>query len=65
VLATWAAIEYALEQSIPKFDFMGVGIPEREYGVREFKSRFGGKMVNYGRFARISNRLFTALPKRV
>jgi len=58
VLATWAAIEYALEQSIPKFDFMGVGIPEREYGVRKFKARFGGEMVNFGRFARISNRLF-------
>jgi len=35
---------------------MGVGIPEREYGVREFKMRFGGKTVNFGRFARINNK---------
>jgi serine/alanine adding enzyme len=56
VLATWAAIDYALKNGIPQFDFMGVGIPEREYGVREFKSRFGGEMVNYGRFARINNK---------
>lgn len=56
VLATWAAIDHALQNGIPQFDFMGVGIPEREYGVREFKMRFGGKTVNYGRFARINNK---------
>ena len=58
VLATWAAIEYAVENDIPRFDFMGVGIPEREYGVREFKSRFGGEQLNFGRFARVNNRIF-------
>jgi len=56
VLATWAAIEYAIKNNIPRFDFMGVGLPDRKYGVRDFKARFGGKMVNYGRFARINNR---------
>jgi len=58
VLATWAALDYAVNNHIPRFDFMGVGIPEREYGVRDFKARFGGKLVNYGRFARINNRVF-------
>jgi lipid II:glycine glycyltransferase (peptidoglycan interpeptide bridge formation enzyme) len=57
VLATWAAINYALKNDISTFDFMGVGIPGRSYGVRTFKSRFGGEMVNYGRFARINSRL--------
>jgi serine/alanine adding enzyme len=61
VLATWAALDYAVKNNIPRFDFMGVGIPEREYGVRDFKARFGGKMVNYGRFARINNKAFYAL----
>ena len=56
VLATWAAIEYAIKNNIPKFDFMGVGIPERKYGVRDFKMRFGGETVNYGRYARINNK---------
>jgi hypothetical protein len=62
VLATWAALEYATENNISQFDFMGVGIPQREYGVRDFKIRFGGEMVNYGRFARVNNRFvyFTA-----
>ena len=57
VLATWAAIEYAVKNNIPHFDFMGVGIPERDYGVREFKMRFGGEMVNHGRFARVNSKL--------
>ena len=56
VLATWAAIEYAISNNIPQFDFMGVGLPHRPYGVREFKKRFGGSMVNYGRFSRINNK---------
>lgn len=56
VLATWAAIEYAVQHNIPRFDFMGVGIPERDYGVRDFKARFGGEMVNFGRFARVNNK---------
>ncbi len=56
VLATWAAMEYAISNNIPQFDFMGVGLPHRPYGVREFKKRFGGRMVNYGRFSRINNK---------
>ncbi|MCB2219460.1 MAG: peptidoglycan bridge formation glycyltransferase FemA/FemB family protein [Bacteroidetes bacterium] len=55
VLATWAAIDYAIEHGLHTFDFMGVGVPDKDYGVREFKSKFGGEMVNYGRFGRINN----------
>ena len=57
VLATWAAIEYAFQNNIQTFDFMGVGVPGKDYGVREFKSKFGGDLVNYGRFGRINNHL--------
>lgn len=56
VLATWAAIDHALRHGLKTFDFMGVGIPGRSYGVRLFKSRFGGELVNFGRFARINHR---------
>ena len=41
VLATYAAIDYGLENGIGIFDFMGAGSPEESYGVREFKARFG------------------------
>ncbi|MCC5918096.1 MAG: GNAT family N-acetyltransferase [Cryomorphaceae bacterium] len=55
VMATYAAIEYALQNNIPLFDFMGAGSPDEAYGVREFKSRFGGEEVEHGRFIKILN----------
>jgi lipid II:glycine glycyltransferase (peptidoglycan interpeptide bridge formation enzyme) len=55
VMATWAAIEYGLQNKIPLFDFMGAGSPNQSYGVREFKARFGGKMVEHGRFLKVLN----------
>jgi lipid II:glycine glycyltransferase (peptidoglycan interpeptide bridge formation enzyme) len=56
VLATWAAIQYAIDHNIQTFDFMGVGVPGRDYGVRDFKAKFGGELVNYGRYGRINNK---------
>jgi len=50
VLATWAGINYAIGNDFVGFDFMGAGIPTQVYGVREFKSKFGGRLLNYGRF---------------
>jgi serine/alanine adding enzyme len=61
VLATWAPIDYALKNNLQIFDFMGVGIPDRDYGVREFKAKFGGNLVNYGRFGRINNKFLYAI----
>jgi lipid II:glycine glycyltransferase (peptidoglycan interpeptide bridge formation enzyme) len=57
VLATWAAITYAMDNKIKCFDFMGVGRPDVPYGVRVFKARFGGELVNYGRLTKINNKL--------
>lgn len=55
VLATWAPIEYAARHGLKCFDFLGAGKPDQDYGVREFKARFGGQQVNYGRFQRINH----------
>ena len=55
ILATWAAIDYANKNQIKRFDFMGAGTPDKDYGVREFKSKFGGKLVEYGRFLYVAN----------
>ncbi|MET2984891.1 peptidoglycan bridge formation glycyltransferase FemA/FemB family protein [Aureibaculum conchae] len=54
-MATWAAMEYAVQNNIALFDFMGAGSPDEDYGVREFKSRFGGEQVEHGRFMKIIN----------
>ena len=50
VLATYAGIEYAVKNGFDKFDFMGAGKPDEDYGVREFKSKFGGVLLEHGRF---------------
>lgn len=55
VLASWAPIEYGLQHGYEFFDFMGAGRPEEDYGVREFKARFGGDEVCYGRYEMVLN----------
>jgi serine/alanine adding enzyme len=54
-LATWAAIDYAAKNGIAVFDFMGAGKPDENYGVREFKSRFGGTLLETGRYRYVNS----------
>ena len=56
VMATWAGMQYAHDHGCARYDMMGAGVPELPYGVRDFKSEFGGEMVEHGRF------LFVAKP---
>jgi len=37
------------------FDFGGAGKPDVPYGVRDYKMKFGGKLVNYGRYNLVHN----------
>lgn len=62
-VATWAAIQYAAQHQIGRFDMMGAGKPGDEYGVREFKSQFGGELVENGRFITIFNKPLFKLGK--
>lgn len=57
ILATWAPIDYALENKLEHFDFMGLGTPLKPYGVRDFKLHFGKNTTNPGRFSKINNGL--------
>lgn len=55
-VATYAGIQYAHDNGYKFFDFMGAGTPnDGGYGVREFKAKFGGDLVEYGRFKCILN----------
>lgn len=50
-LATYAGIRYAAENGYRRFDMMGAGTPrDGGYGVRDFKAKFGGELVEHGRF---------------
>ena len=33
-----------------QFDFGGAGKPNQHYGVRDYTLKFGGKLVNFGRY---------------
>ena len=48
--ATYAGIQFAAENGCARFDMMGAGKPDEAYGVRDFKARFGGHEVEYGRW---------------
>jgi len=49
----WHILKEGVSNGYSRFDFGGAGNPDEEYGVREFKRRFGGMMVNYGRYKKI------------
>lgn len=48
-LLVWHAIRLGAESGCRVFDFGGGGRPDEPYGVRDFKAKFGGELVNFGR----------------
>jgi len=61
-MATYYGIHYAAENGFKHFDMMGAGAPgDGGYGVREFKARFGGELVEYGRFKYVCNNILYGL----
>lgn len=55
-LATYSGIKYAAENGYKRFDMMGAGAPgDGGYGVRDFKAKFGGELVEHGRFKCVLN----------
>lgn len=64
VVATDSAIEFACNKGFGCFDFMGAGNPNKKYGVRDFKSRFGGQLVEYGRFMYVADNILYRLGEK-
>ena len=63
-VATYYGILFAAQSGRKVFDMMGAGAPgDGGYGVRDFKSKFGGKLVEYGRFKYIMNKPLFELGK--
>lgn len=54
-VATYAGIRYTALNGFQHFDMMGAGKPGDSYGVREFKAKFGGELVEHGRFLHVLN----------
>lgn len=60
-LLVWEILKYGAENGYKLFDFGGAGKPNEYYGVREFKKRFGGELVNFGYFTAVHNNLVYSL----
>ena len=48
-LLRWRLFQWGQKHGYRVYDFGGAGKPDEEYGVRDFKAKFGGDLVNYGR----------------
>ena len=48
-LLMWHILKWGAENGYAVYDFGGAGKPDEEYGVRNFKAKFGGRLVCYGR----------------
>ena len=52
-LIPWEVFIYGKKNNFTFFDFGGAGKPNIPYGVREYKKKFGGELINFGRFEQI------------
>ncbi len=48
-LLMWHILTWGIEKGYRVYDFGGAGKPGEKYGVRDFKAKFGGRLVAYGR----------------
>jgi CelD/BcsL family acetyltransferase involved in cellulose biosynthesis len=49
----WHEILTAKRFGCTVYDFGGAGRPDVKYGVRDFKAKFGGRLVDHGRFRKV------------
>lgn len=52
----WQEIEWGHARGFSLYDFGGAGWANKPYGVRKFKAKFGGDLVEYGRYRKIYSR---------
>jgi len=54
-LLLWHIFQWGAENGFKVYDFGGAGKPDEEYGVRDFKAKFGGELVCFGRNVYVHN----------
>jgi len=57
----WDILQWGTENGYAVYDFGGAGRPGEKYGVRDFKAKFGGDLVCYGRNTYVHNPLILQL----
>ncbi len=48
-LLMWNILRWGAENGYGLYDFGGAGKPDEKYSVRDFKAKFGGNLVSFGR----------------
>jgi lipid II:glycine glycyltransferase (peptidoglycan interpeptide bridge formation enzyme) len=48
-LLQWHVLQWGAENGYRLYDFGGAGKPDEDYGVREYKAKFRGELVSFGR----------------
>lgn len=61
----WREIREAQQCGCPRYDFGGAGWPDKPYGVRDFKAKFGGDLVCFGRYRKTYAEKRLALAEQV
>ncbi len=59
----WSVFIEGKKLGFTRFDFGGAGKPDVPYGVRDYKKKFGGSFVNYGRYMCTDYRIMFGLFK--
>jgi lipid II:glycine glycyltransferase (peptidoglycan interpeptide bridge formation enzyme) len=57
-------LQWGHSQQYTTFDYGGAGWPDKPYGVREFKAKFGGELVDHGRYRKIYSPLKFAVAEK-
>lgn len=61
----WEVMRWGSQNGYEVFDFGGAGKPNKAYGVRDYKLKFGGTLVNYGRYEAIHQPIKMSFAKTV
>ena len=62
-LLLWHMLRWGAENGYRVFDFGGAGKPDKKYGVRDFKSKFGGELVCCGRNLYVHSQMLLRLSR--
>lgn len=57
----WHILEWGAKNGYKVYDFGGAGSPDEDYGVREFKAKFKGELVCFGRYTYVHSALLLRL----
>lgn len=63
-LLTWHILEWGAQNGYRMYDFGGAGKPDQEYKVRDFKAKFGGSLVCFGRNSYVHRPFLTRIAKQ-